>query len=139
MPEEPDDLLAELRGAWRALAPPVPADDLEDADARTRRAIGWLRDAWREVEIPAAAPPRAAPVLRPLFGGRLDRVCAAAAALLVALLAWSASERDGGERADATDTAEARPGPRVVGIGDNHIELRSGPVTLVLVTSEPAR
>ena len=37
------------------------------------------------------------------------------------------------------EPAGSEPGSRVAGVGDGNIELRSGPVTLVLVTSAPSR
>ena len=88
--------------------------------------------------MPARSPP-AGRLLRPRFGKRIDLVASLAAALLLALLAFSVLERDLGTTAptpDAADAPRAPAEPYVAAVADDHVELRSGPVTLVLVTTD---
>ena len=141
--EERGDLsLDELRRAWRGLAPEDPADDLGLADARTRATVDWMRAAWSSVEAPAPpvhslpAPRQRIPVLRLAAG------LAAAAAVLLSLWfslqrpAGPARSRDEGGPIAAVETPGARPapeGPRLASISSEHIELRSGPVRLILL------
>ncbi len=135
--ELPGELLDDLRGVWKAKRPATSVDelgeDLGGQDLRSQRAIGWMRSAWREMEIPEPRVPTGR-VLRPRFARAINVVASLAAALLLALLAYSVAMKQ--DPVAPLAPTEPPRGPHVAAIGDNHIELRSGPVTLILVTSE---
>jgi len=126
--------LAELRAAWCLQQPARSVDETgEDGmDPSTRRAVEWLRAAWREAPVPAPRLPSRA-VVRRRPAAWLDRGAALAAAVLLALLLYSVVERE-----SPRSPSEAPRGPHVAAIGDDRIELRSGPVTLVIVTGGAA-
>lgn len=153
--------LAELRAAWRTLAPEDPAERLDEPDAATRATLDWLRTAWQasasdapELRLPwrlrlGAARRR----LRPLAPWL------AAAGLLVALLREVTAPRGATQsgrvpsRGDlvveaSPDVAPVAPGPTVVHVPDpialpdvipltavdaQRMEMRRGPVRLILV------
>jgi hypothetical protein len=135
-PEELDD----LRAAWRDLAPPALADSCEEAGPATRASVAWLRAAWAGLEVPEAsatevlglrprpAAPRALEVVRPAL--------ALAAAVLVAFLV---SRRPRPARPEPAPTSTETTAPRIASLSPDHVELRSGVVTLVLVTGPPER
>ena len=140
---EPDDdaeASRELRELYRALQPPPLADDADDADPETARAVQWMRDAWQGLEIPAArvpmAPRRVRRVARPL---RFALLAAAAALLALGGAAlWRALGRAPSAPSSAPRLAD-RPAPRdtsgveVLAALPDRLELRSGPVRLVLL------
>ena len=133
MASERDDLPLEgLRNAWQNLTPPPPADGIEESDPETRAVVGWMRAAFESVETP--------PV--PVFALRRSRrrarllpmPLAAAASALIAVGLWGLMHRgqrpeEPGPIALRTPAAEA---PVIAALGPDHIEMRSGPVRLVL-------
>jgi len=147
MADEADDSMDELGGPvdelrrlYERLQPPELADDLAAGDAETARVVGWMRGAWRELEAPRAATL----VLRPLPRKRAVRpllVSAAAAVLLLAGAAlWRAlAHREPGEEVvhapsiEAGAEASIEAGVEILDVGPDHVELRSGPVRLVLL------
>ena len=152
----------ELRAAWAALPAPEPAEDLSELarrDPGTARAVELVRGLWSRLE----APPLPVPVpsrSRPRGPARVRRAwrplawagAAAAAALLALLARQLAGPRPGGsaELAGAPDAGSAphatgaRPGtttsaerdseePILVALDERRLEMRSGPVRLVLL------
>ena len=141
--EERGDLsLDELRRAWRGLAPEVPANELGRADPRTRAVVDWMRTAWSSVEAPVP-PVHSVPAPRPRRPIlRLAAGLAAAAAVLCSL--WFFLQRppgparpeDDGTRIATGDSPGGRAAPeepRLASVGPDHVELRSGPVRLILL------
>jgi hypothetical protein len=147
---------------------PAPDRALADEDATTRAAVRWVRDAWLALPVPAAQPPRvsagvaARAPLAPVERLRWRRL-AVAAALLVALgvpllvLAARRAVRRGRRTAHRSPTRpaprpRARPSPprrpalpapepcrpRSPPSTTDHLELRSGPVHLYLITASPS-
>lgn len=155
--EPQDEWLDALRGAWQQGPAPAPDRALADADPTTRAAVGWVREAWLALPVPAARAPRvwesvtARAPLTPVERLRWRRL-AVAAALLVALgvpllvlvTRRGAESRpaDGAPVADvpgpAPTTAEPEPAAQVAAVDGNHLELRSGPVHLYLITASPS-
>jgi ferric-dicitrate binding protein FerR (iron transport regulator) len=139
--------LDELRRAWATAEPPRPDAALDAADASTRAAVAWMQAAWNRVEAPAPVVPLA---LRARRRGwrRWAQPLAAAAGVLVALGAWLALQRiPGGARPGGVDTettaqvegpAPALPDTKVevAALAPDRVELRSGPVRLILLTGE---
>ncbi len=154
------DPLDDLRAAWRSLEAPAPTDELADADPRTRRAVEWMRAAWATVEPERElAPPRPVPVAAPrlLPPPVLLRLAAAIlVATLAALLWWrpdgSAAVEEGAPGLTADSDAPSAPDRRVpepervpeqpvlehvvqfASLSSEKLEMRSGPVRLVLLT-----
>jgi len=141
------DPLDALGAAWRSLAPPDPAAALDAPDPATRAAIDWMRAAWQAgaPAAPTAIPWRlrlrlARPSVRPL----LPWIAAAAATLLVALLLRPApSPPPGAEPVELAahphppePSHAGSPGasPELVSLSADRMELRSGPVRLILFT-----
>ena len=154
--------LEALRAAWQGLPAPEPAPELTDEDATTRAAVDWLARAWASLPVPQARPPRIEP--RPARPpARLHRLprwpAAAAAALLAVLLAVplliEALTGDGAlsgtpvAAAPSDDTTPVMPGPpaalppassaRLLAVGDDRVDLRSGNVRLTLFTPPHGR
>jgi hypothetical protein len=149
--EQRDELpLDELREAWRSQSPAEPADELEEADPKTRATVAWMRAAWQALEVPEPrlpAPRRARFVrLRPRL---VPLVLAAAAAVLVMLGVYLAKDASDVQRMPEQETRLAQgEGPSeplqrttevassadIAYLGDDRMELRSGPVRLVLLT-----
>jgi hypothetical protein len=151
-----DDPLRELAAAFRSLEPPDPTTSVESPDAATSAALNWLRAAWR-ASAPAAPPAlpwgvRARLALR--RGGPVVRAAAAAAALLAGafFLARSLASRpepaptriatqpsflesDEAARSHAPEADDAAP--RLVSLTADRMEMRSGPVRLILFTPSP--
>lgn len=133
------DPLDELRAAWRAMAPPDPTASVDARDEPTRAAVAWMRSAWA-----AAAPPptSALPwrvrlrIARPRVVRALPWVAAAAALVVCTALLG----RGGRTEHDAAPVPElvARPEPiakpELVSLSADRMELRSGPVRLILFT-----
>lgn len=147
--ERPDDGLPldELRRAWAAAEPPPPDPDLDQADASTRAAVAWMQAAWSRVEAPVPVAPLA---LRARRSGwrRWAQPLAAAAGVLLALSAalWlqrsGPAVRPGGVDTETTAQIEG-PAPtrpdtdvEVAALAPDRVELRSGPVRLILLTGE---
>jgi len=130
---------------YRGLEPDPLADAAGDADPRTARVVAWMRAAWEELEVPPARAPRA---LRRRAAPRrlllLGALAAAALAVLGAAL-WRAGPRPlpahvaqgPVPRAPAEPSAPAPFTAGVVALPDDRIELRSGPVRLVLLAPPP--
>jgi len=161
-----DEWLDALSDAWRQGPAPAPDRALADEDATTQAAVRWVRDAWLALPVPAAQPPRvvesvaARAPLAPVERLRWRRL-AVAAALLVALglpllvlvtrRAVESRPPDGAPVADAPGPAPApaepaaprpaaapEPAVQVAAVDDRHLELRSGPVHLYLITASPS-
>ena len=133
--------LDELRAAWTSLRPREPAEEADQADARTGEVVDWLRAAWGTVEAPVLQRPGPrVPAGRLLFlrGSRLAKGVAAAAVVLVAFGSWALFQRPAPDvRSPDEDMQVHVPpapadGPRVASLGPDYIELRSGPVRLIL-------
>lgn len=162
--EPQDEWLEALRGAWQHGPAPAPDRSLADEDATTQAAVRWVRDAWLALPVPAAQAPRPAPHAAPplVVHPRWRRVAVAAALLLalgVPLLVFAArraaESRTHGGRLAAEETgpppavapgpqpppppaaATPEPGPQVAAVDEHHLELRSGPVRLYLITDSP--
>jgi hypothetical protein len=156
-PPAPDDWLADLRAAWRQGPEPASDRPLAEEDLHTRLAVDWMRQAWLALPVPAASAPRRTPALRSRAGWRY----AAAAALLLALGvplaigAWRHAHRPAAPpapvataepaapvsppapTAPVAPAAPAAPAATIVAIDEHHLELRSGPVRLYLMTDPP--
>ena len=133
--------MRDLRDAWRSMDVPDAAnapESYEDADPRTSASVEWMRTAWQDLEIPAVRVPKRAPILRPSFARRAAFPIAIGAAVLVLAAAWLLFPNEQAGVEVETEVAEIPPWnePELLSVGSNNIELRSGNVTLVLVTSE---
>jgi len=144
---EPLDDLARAFREWPA---PDATRELRDEDQATRRAVAWMVAALRAQAPASAAPPqslrRRAPAPRP-WQLRDWRPLAAAAVLLALLggpllLVEDIHDPPAPRVADASPPAAppAGPGPAtatspglVVAVDRERIELRSGPVRLLLL------
>jgi len=147
--DEPErDLpLDELRGIWRGLEPEPPPEDLAASDPHTRAAVEWMRAAWAGLPVPQPRVPLPGRPARPRHVLRLAAGLAAAAAALALLwptgVEQSVQRSDDRARSEAGDTARrasveapARLGaeaPQLASLGPDHVELRSGPVRLILL------
>lgn len=136
MSDERDDeeRVRALGELYRSLTPPPLADGLAEADEETVRAVRWMQSAWRELEVPPTAFPirRAAPPRKKLLRRALPWLVAAGvlaggAALLLREPRVSESE----------EQLSAAP-IEIEDVRADRIELRSGPVRLVLL-SPPKR
>jgi hypothetical protein len=152
-PREPAPREDEARvDAWRELyerlEPPPLADEADAGDAESARAVAWMRAAWRNLDVPvASAPPlhgrhTPAPSARRSWNlHRLAPLALAAAALLAALALWRArASQPNAPRGDGSSTP--RQGDvELLAVRSDQVELRSGPVRLVLLapsSTEPA-
>jgi hypothetical protein len=137
---EPAD---ELRALYGRLEPPPLADGVEEADADTQRVARWMQAAWRGIEPPRALrPPERALAPHPhrSWHGRRVRwlvIAAAAAVLLAAGGLFLLSRPAPATRPLSSETAAPAPdspaGIEVLAIDPERVELRSGPVRLVLL------
>ncbi len=146
VPEADGEASRELRALYQRLQPPPLADDARAADPETARVVGWVQDAWRGLAVPPArvplVPRRSAPLPRLLtLDPRTRRRTLVAAAAVLLLLAGAALWQglagapplvsvprvaDGSARPDAG-------GVEVLAALPDRLELRSGPVRLVLL------
>jgi hypothetical protein len=139
------DPLDALQRAFREWPPPGPTRSLADEDAATRRTVAWLAEALRAQEPARTAPlRRAAPRARQTL--LRDARPLAAAALLLLLLGVPfllLPERAPAPATPPTPVTRAPPAPPpgpatapglVVAASRERIELRSGPVQLLLLT-----
>lgn len=144
---------ADLRAAWLRLPAPEPAGELAAADAETRAAVAWMCAAWDVVAIPASVPllaagPSRVHTVRPRRSRLVLPASLAAAGLLLFALAglWLfGSGRLAGSDAPIVRVAGGLPRPdpstrkaaalRVAAVDAERIELRSGPVRLLLITA----
>jgi hypothetical protein len=131
----PDDAgSAELRALYARLQPPPLADEPFEADAETVRVVGWMQQAWRGLAVPPARAPRRArprPVRRALAAAALLLVVAGAAFLR----AWRERTATRPERLAGVGTRTE--GVEVLAALPDRLELRSGPVRLVLLEPPP--
>ena len=139
-----DDRIDDLDGLWQGLRASDATPDLDEASPEIREAVARMRRAWDRLEpTPALAPSRRAAVAS--SGSRrflkpLARVAAAAAFLAATVLPWTRisrppADRTGGPAPVVADASPAKapdsnPTLRVV---EDGIELRSGPVRLVML------
>jgi hypothetical protein len=138
MAEERDE---ELRELYRRLRPPPLADGAGEADPETARVVRWMQRAWRELEPPRAVLPRSV-ARRPR---RLARPALLAAAAVVLLLAGAALWRALAARSAAVPRLDVarEPAPagtdgvEILDVRPDRLELRSGPVRLVLLGPPP--
>ncbi|HGY92573.1 MAG TPA: hypothetical protein ENK43_15505 [Planctomycetes bacterium] len=132
------DPLKDLKRSWDRLeAPPIPESGRE-ATEPTPELVFEFRRAWRALEAPPPPRPRTAG-LRPWL-----RVAAVVAFLLLGAGPWLAPHRTpvapttpaGRPHGETAAGAEASP-PRMhrARLTDTGIELNSGPVRLIYVTS----
>lgn len=139
-PEPPDEALPELGALYRRLQPPQPADELAEADAETVRAVEWVRAAYRGLAVPPRALPRTTPRVRRL--PRVLALAAAAAALVLGAaalwrrLARPVASTEPGRVAQAPAPA-ANDGVEILAVLPDRLELRAGPVRLVLLEPPP--
>lgn len=134
---DPLDPLEELAAQWRRLEPPDATAAVDAPDDATRAAIGWMREAWRAA---APAAPRDLPWklrARLLRRRALPWLAAAAAIVAVAFLLSRAGEPGGRSlgRPDPVRVAAQVPSHRSFDCAPDRIELRSGPVRLILFTN----
>ncbi|MSR63978.1 MAG: hypothetical protein EXS08_16260 [Planctomycetes bacterium] len=134
----------ELRALYRSLQPPTTADELAEADPGTVRAVEWMRAAYRGLVVPPCALPRATP--RPRRAARpvprvLALAAAAAALVLGAAALWRRLARPaanpGPERVAQVPAPVAREGVEILSVLPDRLELRCGPVRLVLLDPPP--
>jgi hypothetical protein len=140
---ERDPLPEELKQLYRRLQPPALPDEAAEADTETARVVQWMRDAWSGLEAPARATCAKQLALRPVRRSRLA-FAAAAAALLLAGAAALWRERAGdaplapAPRVAQGDVSAAEDGVELISVRPDHVELRSGPVRLVLLGPPPS-
>lgn len=133
---------SELRDLYRRLQPPPLADDLAGADPETARVVGWMQGAWRGLTPPRALAPGRTRSRRSVRLVPRARIAAAAAAvLLAAATLWRAlSGSHLGSAPDHLAQVPAREparGVEVIDVRPDQVELRSGPVRLLLLDPPP--
>ncbi len=159
---DPGDPLDEAMAAFRAAPAPAPVRELFAEAEATRRVVAWLSAALAAQSPPAARP--AAAVLRraarPRWRLLSGRPALAAAAVLLLLLGAALWLADGDRRSAVTPpapvasgeppsapapaepaplapaSAEDRPAPGLVAVSEGRLELRSGPVRLLLFVND---
>jgi hypothetical protein len=146
---EGDESLDALRRAFEALPAPPPVRELGSEDDDTRRVVAWMAAAWSAQAPATSAPPATLrpAALRPTALPRRAefawRPLAAAAVVLVLLggsllVAHVTRGRVASQPAPPvaqTPAAPSRPG--IVAAADDHLELRSGPVRMLLFLQPP--
>lgn len=136
---------AEWRSLYRRLRPEPPADDVREADPETARVVGWMRQAYGELRPPTRETPRATPRPQSLPHVRRRTWLVAAGVLLSvsAALYWRSREwrsRVGRKEREQPPHLTQREVPTSIRVEfllvrPDHVELRSGPVRLVLLDS----
>jgi hypothetical protein len=130
-PERPDPLEV-LAAAWNQLSPAPPTDDLEQTDPLTRASVDWMQRSFRELIVPAGCVP-ITPTRRVL--SLAFRPLAAAAVLLMLLGGPFLIDRPVITPAgDPALTLPSEPTLIIAAADAHHLELRSGPVRLILLT-----
>lgn len=157
-----DDLIEEWGQAYRCIDAPETGGELEQADAGTRAAIGWMQAAWAELPVPEPALPARRRAARSSWRPLRPALVLVAALLLLMLGLWwqsptrvfersaktplASQAEEPGAQAQSLETpaprtpvaSEPARGPAAVqvsaGMASNNMEFRSGRVTLVLVT-----
>jgi hypothetical protein len=137
------ELPAELCALYRRLEPSPPADEVSHADPETERVVRWVQGAWNALEAPPVRVPRSIPPRRSdrRFVQRALVAAAAALLLLAGAAAWRALPTRV-EPARPTRVAQApvpASGVEVLDVRPDQVELRSGPVRLVLLDPSPPR
>jgi ferric-dicitrate binding protein FerR (iron transport regulator) len=135
-------LRAELAHLYRGLAPAEPADALEDTDASTRASVAWMQRAWATLEVPRSARLPGRRTARPSLRRRAVLALAAAAVIAgLGLALWRPWESRPAQETPVVSQGEALPASptgereiRLASLSSDHIEMRSGPVRLVLYT-----
>jgi hypothetical protein len=144
--------LAGLQSAWRSIPPPDPTAPVDAPDAETRASVEWLSAAWRAAASHAPAPSTLPARLRArLLRRRAAAIApwlAAAAALVLGITWFARSERTPSPpielASEHSATVEPPLAPRSAGpesgepklvtLTADRMELRSGPVRLILFT-----
>jgi hypothetical protein len=139
-PDLPDEAV-ELRAHYRRLQPPPLADDLEGSDPETARVVQWMQGAWRGLTPPRTlVPGRTLPRPTVRLVPRLRIAAAAAAVLLAGAALWRVLSRTDPTSAPAhlaQAPAEPLRGVEVIDVRPDRLELRSGPVRLLLLDPPP--
>lgn len=136
-----DPAIDEFAALWRELVPPDPAAAVDAPDAATRALLERLRGAWRACAPASSAPPW--PIRWRLARRRLaPPVAAAAAAVLLLALGHFLLPRPHAPvipppAAPAAATTPAPAAIPLVSIDPARMELRRGPVRVILVTPPP--
>lgn len=143
--ETMDELAAELRALYRRLEPSPSADELIGAAPETARVVHWMQGVWNTLEAPPARVPRAIPLRRSerRFVRRTLLAAAAVLLLLAGAALWHALATRV-EPARIPRVAQAPPpapasGVEVLDVRPDQVELRSGPVRLVLLDPPPPK
>jgi hypothetical protein len=132
------DPLDALRHAWQSMPAPTP-EDLLAADRDTERVVDWLRAAWIFLPEPTVVVPSRRPLA---LRTRAIPLLRAAAVLLIGATLIIFAFRMGSTSSPVGPTPEDEPPfsvpspPPAVEVTDlrsDRIELRSGPVRLILV------
>lgn len=144
-----DDPLHLLTRAFAAAQAPDATPELHGEDETTRASVAWVAAAFDRLQPPAVVLPAARSAApRPVRRWRLaDLRRPAAAALVLLSLALLLRSRPEGTEPGGALVPDATAGrthsddndtlPRLVAVADDHIELRSGSLRLVLVTTPP--
>lgn len=128
-----------LRALWDAVEPPAAHRTLDGEDDATRAAVAWLQGAYARLE-PAAAPPRLGlvPHRARRWPRRIALAAAAAALLLLARAAWNEPRPGLTLPTEAwIPPPAAAPEVQVLASDAQRLELRSGPVRLILLHPQP--
>ncbi len=143
--ESREDLSAELRALYRRLEPSPPADEVSDEAPETERVVRWMRGAWNTLEAPLVRVPGSIPLRR--NRQRFVRRALIAAAAAIVLLAGAALWHALGTRVEPARLPRVAQGPtptprnrvEVLDVRPDQVELRSGPVRLVLLGPPPSQ
>lgn len=138
----------ELRQIYRRLQPPALPDHAAEADPETARVVQWMQGAWRGLALPPARVPLAPRLsTRPIRHLRFALVAAAAVLLLVSgtLVTGTALWRALTRSSESTPEPRMAQGPppasatgvEILAVRPDQVELRSGPVRLVLLGPPP--
>jgi hypothetical protein len=138
----------ELRALYRRLQPSPLADDVAGADPETARVVRWMQGAWSGLTPPRTLVPSG--LTRPRRSAwRAPRTRIAAAAAAVLLLAgavlWRLLAGTGPSSAPERVAQVPPQGPaptveavvELIDVRPDRIELRSGPVRLLLLDPSP--
>ncbi|MCZ6596974.1 MAG: hypothetical protein O7B99_04990 [Planctomycetota bacterium] len=147
------DSIDDLRRAWQGLEPPETGGALGAQDPETRASVDWMRAAWLGLEPPPTRVPVRSGHLRRKELLRPERVLLRVAAALLfiasgAALAWKlfdvpsgtsepapAVARNGAAAGEPIESTPAEEDQVVIAsLAHDHIEMRSGPVRLILLT-----
>jgi len=129
----------ELRALYERLQPPPLADEAGESDPTTAEVVAWMRGAWQRIEPPRVAVPRPAVPLPSRRRTRSSSFALAAAAALVLLAGAAAYLRALRPASAPPPNVAEQPasGVEILAVLPDRIELRSGPVRLVLLAPTP--